>query len=177
MSGVALNLDATDRRRLGFTAIATLVALPVVWLFAKADAAQRPTAPRVANTQESGDANVGRAGEPFGENGPIFIDGPTTPQKPAVIQIVVPAVNPGASLEGGASYNREVGVVGNTCSAPAVAAGTLITVTNRDNGRVVSCTNVPDVVTAPKIVIVLSSTLFAQIGALVDAPIPVRLTW
>lgn len=177
MSGVALNLDATDRRRLGFTAIATLVALPVVWLFAKADAAQRPTAPRVANTQESGDIDASRAGEPFGDNGPIFIDGPTTPPKPAVIQIVVPAVNPAASLEGGASYSRFVGSAGATCSAPGAPAGALITVTNRDNGHVVICTNVPSVITAPKIVILLSSTLFGQIGALADAPIPVRLTW
>ena len=177
MSGVALNLDATDRRRLGFTAIATLVALPMVWLFAKADATQRPTAPRVANTQESRDADANRAADPFGENGPIFIDGPTTPPKPAVIQIVVPAVNPGASLEGRASYSRLVGIVGNTCSAPGAPAGALITVTNRDNGRVVACTNVVGTVPPPEIVILLSSTLFGQIGELVDAPIPVRLTW
>ncbi|CAB4864853.1 unannotated protein [freshwater metagenome] len=162
--------------------IATLVALPAIWLFSQggpsrgtgASGAQAVGLPTPAGENR---ASSDTADDPFGTNGPIFIDGPTTPPRHSVIQIVVPAVNRSAFLEGGASFKNAVGLTINTCSAPAVPFGASITVTNRDNGHVVTCINNAPAPVPPSVVIVLSAEQYAQIGALIDAPLPVRITW
>lgn len=160
--------------------IASLILLPAIWLFTRSNDApvNRSSAPAVAAGSLKNDAPTeGTHSSPFGTNGPIFIDGPSTPPKPAVIQIVVPAVNNGVFVEGGASYSRAIGVIDDTCSAPAVPLGATITVTNRDNGHSIVCVNNLPAPLAPKIVVVMSTKLYKELGALVDAPLPVRLTW
>ncbi len=158
-----------------------MVVFPVLWLFSRADPAAN-TAPIAAISnnnaiQGNGTPTPDDATGLFGANGPIFIDGPATPPKPAVIQIVVPAVNPAVTVEGGASYSRTIGVIDDSCSSPAAPLGATITVTNRDNGHSVVCVNnYPFPLLAP-MVIVVSTKLYTRLGELVDAPLPVRLTW
>ena len=165
-----------------FATIATIIVIPTIWLFAHGPDSGSSRANTIvpAGTSPQPDAAnsaVGSFDDPFGTNGPIFIDGPSTPPKPAVIQIVVPEANSKVFVEGGASYNRMIGVVDDSCSAPAVPLGATITVTNRDNGHKVVCVNNLPAPLAPKIVVVISTKLFQQLGELVDAPLPVRLTW
>ena len=153
----------------------------MVWLFSRADPAANtaPIASLTNNNAVQNDATSAADGATglFGANGPIFIDGPATPPKPAVIQIVVPAVNPAVTVEGGASYSRTIGVIDDSCSSPAAPMGAIITVTNRDNGHSVVCVNnYPYPLLAP-MVIVVSTKLYTRLGELVDAPLPVRLTW
>ena len=113
----------------------------------------------------------------MGDNSPIFIDGPATPPKPAVIQIVVPAEVPGENVEGGATYRSDVTAQADTCSVPGAPFGALVAVTNRDNGRTVSCVNRAPIPLAAGLAIQLNAIQFAEIGSLMDAPIPVRITW
>ena len=182
VSGVALNLDVTDRRRLVVATIATLATLPAIWLFTRGEDATGPRAPQAAvvgvdSLRGASDNAPGTSTDPFGTNGPIFIDGPSTPPKPAVIQIVIPAASNELFVEGGASYSRMIGVIDDSCSAPAVPLGATITVTNRDNGRTILCINNYPAPLAPKLVVVMSTKLYNKLGALVDAPLPVRITW
>lgn len=165
-----------------FATIATLIALPAIWLFSRGEASTGSGATNLAaagihSPQGASSHTIDTADDPFGTNGPIFIDGPTTPPRHSVIQIVVPAVNRSAFLEGGASYKRVVSIGGDSCSAPDAPFGATITVTNRNNGHVVKCVNRGPAPLAPGLVIVLSADQYAQIGALIDAPLPVRLTW
>ena len=120
---------------------------------------------------------TGTSVDPFGAEGPIFVDGPTTPPKPGVIQIVVPAEVGDGHLDGGATYKRTIGDKPDSCSAPNVPYGAKLTVTNRDNGHFVSCVNRAPQPLAAGIEIALTFTQFSEIGQIVDAPIPVRISW
>ena len=113
----------------------------------------------------------------MGTNDPIFIDGPTIPPQPAVNQIVVPAEIPGEFAEGGATYKSTTGDGADTCSAPNAPFGATITVTNRDNGRTITCVNRNPIGLAEGLELQLNTAQFSELAQLVDAPIPVRLTW
>ena len=113
----------------------------------------------------------------MGTNSPIFIDGPTTPPKPAVIQIVVPAAVEGDFVEGGASFKSAIGEATDTCSAPNAPFGATLTVTNRDNGRAITCVNRAPVGLTAGLEIQITAAQFSQLAQLIDAPIPVRITW
>lgn len=180
--GDALNLDATDRRRLAFAAAFTVIALPAIWLFTRGEAKTGSGAPTIAaaGVEAPGGSNGDGASEgvySLGSNSPIFIDGPTTPPKPAVIQIVVPAAVEGEYTEGGATYKTDANSQSDTCSAPDAPFGASLTVTNRDNGRSIVCVNRAPIGLAAGLAIQLNTTQFSEIGRVSDAPIPVRITW
>lgn len=111
----------------------------------------------------------------MGVGSPIFIDGPTTPPNAAINQIVVPAEVPGEFVEGRATYKSAGG--GDSCSAPNAPYGAELTVTNRDNGRSIICFNRAPVGLAAGLELQLDTAQFSQLAQLVDAPIPVRITW
>jgi len=162
--------------------VLTIVALPAIWLFTRGEASRGTVAPSLgaaglATPEAPAGSVADTASDPFGTNGPIFIDGPTTPPKPAVIQIVVPRQDGTNFKDGAATYKRAVGAAPDSCSAPNAAFGATLTVTNRDNGRVVTCVNRKPVALAAGLEIVLSADQFEKIGRLVDAPIPVRVSW
>jgi hypothetical protein len=113
----------------------------------------------------------------FGTEGPIFVDGPTTPPKPAVVQIVVPAQVGAGHIDGRATYKRTIGDRVDTCSAPNAPINKTLTVTNRDNGRWINCVNRAPQALAPGVEVMLTFDQFGQIAQLVDAPVPVRITW
>lgn len=171
----------TDRRRLVVAAAFTIVALPAIWLFTRGEATTSSGAPSIAAAgieSPRGDAATAVTDvDTMGSNGPIFINGPTTPPKPAVIQIVVPAQVEGEYTEGGATYKSSLGPDPTTCSAPGAPFGALLTVTNRDNGKSITCVNRTQSVLGAGLAITLTSDQFVNIGQQVDAPIPVRITW
>ena len=177
-----LNLDVTDRRRLAFAAAFTIIALPAIWLFTRGEANSGTGAPTIAAAGVATPAGTG-AGEAqdddsaMGTGEPIFIDGPTTPPKPVVNQIVVPAEIPGEFTEGGATYKSDAGSGADTCGAPDAPYGAVLTVTNRDNGRTITCVNRAPTGLADGIELLLNTAQFSELAQLVDAPIPVRVTW
>jgi len=178
--GDALNLDVTDRRRLAIAAAFTIIALPAIWLFTRGEANSGSAAPTIAfagvDTPAGAASGAGEAADnAMGTGSPIFIDGPTTPPKAAINQIVVPAEVPGEFVEGRATYKSSGG--GDTCSAPNAPYGVELTVTNRDNGRSVICFNRAPIGLAPGLELQLDTAQFSKLAQLVDAPIPVRITW
>ncbi len=160
----------------------SIVALPAIWLFTRGEATSGSGAPTIAAAGlDTPAAAAGTAGDAeldaMGSNSPIFIDGPTTPPKPAVIQVVVPAAVEGDYTEGGASYKSNTGEAADTCSAPNAPFGATLTVTNRDNGRSITCVNRKPIGLTIGLAIRLNTAQFSELGQLVDAPIPVRITW
>lgn len=55
--------------------------------------------------------------------------------------------------------------------------GALLTVTNVDNGQSTTCTNTQGITIPPGVGMVLGTDVFAKIGDLADAPLPVRVRW
>lgn len=180
--GVALNLDVTDRRRLAVAAAFTILALPAIWLFTRGEANSGGGAPGIAavGVEPPGAAGDPGAPEPIdamGPNSPIFIDGPSTPPRPDVIQIVVPSPVDGDFALGNATYKSTTADSANSCAAPRAPFGATLTVTNRDNGRVLECVNRGGPGLPGDLAIQLSPAQFSMIAQLIDVPIPVRITW
>lgn len=115
--------------------------------------------------------------DPLGDGGPIFIDGPSTPPKPAIVPIAIPAAQPGQSLDGTATYKRNADPNASGCSAPGAAFNATLTVTNLDNGRSITCVNRTPRSLGAGLAIELTATQFEQIAQLIDAPVPVRIQW
>ena len=184
LSGVALNLDATDRRRLVVAAALTLIALPAIWLFARGEPGNGTAAPNVA-----GAAGVAVPGngvsssqtegtvDPFGTDNPIFVDGPSTPPKAVVVPVVVPASTEADHIDGLATYKHNDDPATTTCSATNAPFNQTLTVTNLDNGRSWTCVNKTPAVFGKGIEIQLTTEQFEKIGQLVDAPLHVRISW
>jgi hypothetical protein len=117
---------------------------------------------------------------PFGTNGPIFIDGPTIPQQPAVAQIPVPVTSPGLYIDGGATYKSVIGSASDppgSCSAPGAPFDATVKVTNTDNGQSITCVNRATDKLGAGLAVEIQTDQFIEIAALVDAPVPVRVSW
>jgi len=173
-----LNLDLADRRRLLLAAAVTIIALPTIWFFTRSEPSGRAAASTLAvagstdgsSTNDSGDAV-------FDTADPIFVDGPTTPPKPAVVQIVVPAQVEEGHVDGGATYKRTIGDQPDSCAAPHAPFNRKLTVTNRDNGRSITCVNRAAASLGKGLEVMLTTDAFGQIAQLIDAPVPVRISW
>jgi hypothetical protein len=172
----------------------TVAALPFLLNEGKAQRAERP--PTVAAVAPGGEALASPLGDeqpaaaptdavaavtPTTEVGPSFLfSGPTNPTTAPAIVVAVPASTSPTSEIGRASFRRwpeGSTSVSAPCAAWFLAIGTKVTVTNLDNGHTVTCviadrTGVPD-----DQVIVLDTTVFGQLADLVEAPIPVTISW
>lgn len=178
-----LNLDVTDRRRLVVAAAVTIVALPAIWLFARSEPSTGPATPTVAapagvatpgaRTSRSPDT----ANDPLGADEPIFVDGPTTPPRPVVVAIAVPATPPGKYIDGEATYKRNADPNATGCSAPLAGFNATLTVTNLDNGQFITCVNRNPRPLPSGVSVELTAAQFEHIAQLVDAPVHVRIQW
>ena len=66
---------------------------------------------------------------------------------------------------------------GDGCTAPVAPSGATITIVNIDNGLSTTCTNTLGSPVPPNIAIVIQTDTYIGIADLVDAPIPVRISW
>ncbi|MEO6125324.1 MAG: hypothetical protein ABIR32_16595 [Ilumatobacteraceae bacterium] len=167
---------------MAIAAVFTLIALPAIWLFTRSEANSGSVAPTIAavgvDSPAAGQSTERAANDnAMGTNSPIFIDGPETPPPAAVNQIVVPAEIPGEFVEGRATYKSTTSTDLDTCSAPHAPFGAELTVTNRDNGRITTCINRAPIGLSAGLELQLTAQQFAKLAQLVDAPIPVRITW
>ena len=80
-------------------------------------------------------------------------------------------------MRGVASFKEFPTIKGNACTTNAIPLGAVITVRNLNNGRKVVCTNLNAVYVPPGFDIVLSLGAFTDIADLIDAPLPVELSW
>ena len=136
LSGVALNLEATDRRRLAVAAALTIIALPAIWLFARGESGNGTAAPNVAGAagvavpgNGATSDQTGGTVDPFGTDNPIFVDGPSTPPKAVVVPVVVPAITDADHIDGLATYKHSDDPTTKTCSATNAPFNQTLTVT------------------------------------------------
>ncbi len=172
----------------------TVVALPFLLREGKEQRDERPpTVAAVAPGAEALASPTGsdqQGGDPVAstpatdtattEAGPGFLSGPTFTTVARTITVVVPTTSSPTSETGRASFRRWAAgstTIGAPCAAWFLPIGTPVTVTNLDNGHTVRCviadrTGVPD-----DQLIVLDTPVFEQLADLIEAPIPVTISW
>lgn len=111
------------------------------------------------------------------QDAPANLGGPISNKPNGQGQIAYPADNDGKIVRGTASFKQFPIGDGQACTSNTIPLGAVVTVRNLNNGRKVTCTNINSVYVPPGFDIVLNLKVFTDIAELVDAPLPVELTW
>jgi hypothetical protein len=178
-----LLVERSDRLRIIAVSALTVVALPLLVAQTRGEGTSSAAVVGPANelaTRTAGPSPAATdAAAPSSTDGG-FLGGPTTGPPATVIDIAVPSPKPDDRATGKAGFKRWApGTVAmwNPCATALVKAGTTITVTNLDNGHSVQCVNVGSSGVPKGTDIVIQTEFFAQLGDLVQAPVPVELRW
>ena len=172
-------MNASDRRRVVFATVFTVVALPALWVSGR-DQAQTTTAPSAGaagvETRTASEAHPTTVTTTYEPASPVFLgkaDGAAAaPPDVAVEHGTDPAGN---FADVRASYRRSTSA--DSCTTSYAAGGVKIKVTNTDNGQSLTCRNVLGPVVPPGAGILVNTDLLATIANLADAPISVRISW
>jgi len=172
-------VQGNERRRVVLATAFTLVALPAIWVFERGDASG-PSTPSVAAAGVPEPA-AGSGGEGSTTTAapevPVFLDGGAPVAGPAVIDIARPGVGPDEARARATFVRHQGATVPRPCTTALARAGATITVTNVDNGLSTTCVNTLGYPIPVGSDIVIHTDVFVQIADLVDAPVPVRLSW
>lgn len=161
-------MNHTERRRFFVAAAITIVAIPALMI-----------------SGGSGDADDGAVAtssspttsEP-GPADPAFLPPEDSTPAPEIITVNVPAPPSGTVIKGVASFIRWPETLGlRPCATPNALIGSIITVTNLDNGRSVECNNVSIERLPGDAIIIIHTDVFLELADLVDAPIPVQIAF
>lgn len=167
-----MDFSRVDRNRLTVAIALTAVALPVLFIASGPTGGTGQDAVEVTTTTlETGLATDKEADAPANLDGPVSAD----PQGQG--QLAYPADNSGRMVRGDATFKRFPEGAEKGCSTPLVPLGAEITVRNLNNGRKTVCTNINIGPTSGTFQIVLHTGVFEKIAEIVDAPLPVELTW
>jgi len=161
-------LSLYERRRLLVLGVITLIALPFIWPDSGDSSSANTTAASVTTTTApTGDTEI---------PAPVFLGGPEPIAPTGSAAIAYPQIV-GQSVTGTATYSNLGYTESPVCSSIDAPIGITITVTNVNNGRKVTCTNVFSLLVPVGISVVLHSTVFEKLADVVDAPIPVTISW
>jgi hypothetical protein len=172
-------MNASDRRRLVFATVFTVIALPALWVTSRDQA--RTTATPIAGAAglatPSG-AEASTVTTTYQPAAPVFLGNDTRSASAGIPPLV--AVQHGTDIAGNhvearATYRRYTS--NRSCTTPFAAGGLTIKVTNLDNGQSITCRNVLGPVVPTGDGIMVDTDLLAEITNLADAPISVRISW
>ena len=165
-------LTLTERRRLVVATAITLIAVPAVLLSSNNSSSSVDTTSTLATAVSVAPAEP----EPAE---PAFLPENNGSQAPEIITVNVPAPPTGSNVKGTASYIRWQGnLLGlRPCATPHALIGAIITVTNLNNGRSLECNNVSIQALPGNNIILVHTDVFVEIADLVDAPIPVQISF
>ncbi|MFM9226535.1 MAG: hypothetical protein ACKOQ1_07920 [Actinomycetota bacterium] len=167
-----MDFSRVDRNRLTVAIALTALALPVLFI-ASGPTGKSDRSAEIATTTtlETGLTTDKDADAPANLDGPVSAD----PQGQG--QLAYPADNSGRMVRGDATFKRFPEGAEKGCSTALVPLGAEITVRNLNNGRKTVCTNINSGPTSSTFQIVLHTGVFEKIAEIVDAPLPVELTW
>ena len=162
-----MSLSVYERRRLVILGALTLIVLPFVW----PDSGGESTTPTTITTTTAA-PEIGGVEIPS----PVYLGGPAPIAPSGTAAIAYPQVI-GNTVTGLASYVTSGYAEQPICSAIDAPNGITITVTNINNGRKITCTNIFSLLVPNGISVVMYITVFQKLADVVDAPIPVKITW
>lgn len=158
-------LSVYERRRIGALSVLTLFALTV---FSFASGGASSTASTTSTTVPP------VVEEEIPES--VILGGPPPIAPSGSAAVAFPATSPN-SLTGKATFTA-LGYSSNpVCFSAMTPVGAQLTVTNINNGRSIKCTSAFGSSVPVGVTVQLNSKQFTQLADLVDAPIPVKITW
>lgn len=160
-------LSLYERRRLLALGVLTLIVLPIIWPRSGDSSLAETTPVTTSTTVLAGDSEI---------PAPVFLGGPA-PISPAGSAAIAYPQELGQSITGTATYSNLGYTENPVCFSIDAPLGIVITVTNSNNGRKVTCTNVFSLLVPVGISVVLHTTVFEKLADVVDSPIPVKITW
>ena len=165
-------LTFAERRRLVVAAAITLIAVPALLLSGN-DSSSTTNTTSIAPTAVSGASTDSEPADPAS----LPVDNGS--QAAEIITVNVPAPPSGSNVKGTASFIRWRGdLLGlRPCATPHALIGAIITVTNLNNSRSLECNNVSIQALPGGHNILIHTDVFLDIADLIDAPIPVRISF
>ena len=159
-------LSVYERRRATVLAVVTVVVLGIAW-GNRSNGEATTTESVVTTTTALVDESI---------PDPVILGGPAPLAPSGSAAIAYPAVNPNERT-GVATFSNLGYTQTAVCYSTVVPAGATVTVTNVNNGRTVKCTSVYSLLVPSGMDIMLHSSVFTKIANLIDAPIPVKISW
>jgi len=165
-------MTLAERRRLVVAAVITLIAVPAFLLLSNNSSSSVNTTSTLATA-------VSVAPTESEPAEPAFLPENNGSQAPEIITVNVPAPPSGSNVKGTASYIRWQGdLLGlRPCATPHALIGAIITVTNINNGRSIECNNVSIQALPGNNIILIHTDVFLEIADLIDAPVPVNISF
>ena len=158
-------LSVYERRRIGALSVLTLFAL-TVFSFA-AGGSSSSTSTTTTTVPPVVEDEIPES---------VILGGPPPIAPSGSAAVAYPATN-NNSITGRATFT-ELGYSSNpVCFSAMTPVGVQLTVTNINNGRSIKCTSAFGVSVPAGVTVQLNSTQFTLLADLIDAPIPVKITW
>ena len=171
-------MNEFDKRRIAVASLVTVSVLSLVWVFnsgsKNGDSSTATTCIGCADTA----GNSAPSTTEYEPHPPIFVGGgddETPPDPVSIATAPEPNANEILTTTQFLRYGDTSGV--RRCSTLLAPEGFELTVTNVDNGQSTTCTNTQGFEVPPGVGMVMDTTIFSEIGDLVDAPLPVRVSW
>ena len=161
-------LSTFERRRIVIAALLTVLVLPFILL--------NRTDDKVADSAEVATTTTQLEQADDGSLEPIILGGPSPIVQDGSAQIAYPA----SSLTGVqaiASFSNFDNAPEIVCYMPQAPLGIKISVQNLNNGRTATCTNDLRTTMPSGASMLLHTKVFESLANLVDAPIPVTVSW
>lgn len=158
-------LSVYERRRIGALSVLTLFAL-TIFSFA-AGGASSPTSTTTTTVPPVVEKEIPES---------VILGGPPPIAPSGSAAVAYPATSPN-SLTGRASFTAFGYSSNPVCFSAMTPVGVQLTITNINNGRSVKCTSAFGSSIPAGVSVQLNSNQFTQLADLIDAPIPVKITW
>ena len=178
-----MTMTVYERRRVAVLAVVStfilMIVLTVNGSSSKSSNGDANVATTIASTTTSTPLQNADAVGPLADDSskPINLDGPLAQQPTGSAPIAYPGPGDMNRVNAKASYVRFPDYNSAICYASVAPLGAELTIVNLNNGRSVVCTNVFAVMLPSGADMVIHTPLFLQIANLVDAPLPVTVSW
>ncbi|GBL21023.1 hypothetical protein EMGBS4_10830 [Acidimicrobiaceae bacterium] len=169
-------LTTFQRRRLVVLSIVTIILFPILRACSGSnavDSANSTTTIDPANSTIAPSSGVVSDEE---SPAPIILSGPAPIVQDGSAQIAYPATET-SGIQLVATFSNFDNAPAVVCFVPAAPFGITLTIKNINNGRTTRCTNVYREIMPAGATALLHTKVFEAISNLVDAPIPVNVTW
>ena len=107
---------------------------------------------------------------------PVILGGPAPLAPTGSAAIAYPAAQTDV-ITGTAAYSNLGYTETAVCYSIEAPIGRVVTVTNINNGRSITCTNVFSLLVPNGVTIILHTSVFIKLADLIDSPIPVKISW
>ena len=165
-------LSTFERRRIVVAAILTVLVLPLFVFNSDNETQNAEVAITTTSQVEPGLVDQSEDGSLE----PIILGGPSPVVQDGSAQIAYPSSNL-TGIQAIASFSNFDNAPEIVCYIPEAPLGIVISVQNLNNGRTTTCTNVFRASLPSGATMLLHTKVFESLANLVDAPIPVTVSW